>query len=79
MAKLSDEETAMLKRLTDKQKAPDSAPIGRSINVTIDLGDEEQIKRAIKHGFLTADDVADEKGEDEDEGDEVPRRKGYFQ
>jgi len=78
---LSDEERATLKRLQQKEKEPAPAPIGKVINVTVDLGSDEQIARAIKHGFLTADEVAADKGGDDDEdedSDEAPRRKGYF-
>ena len=78
---LSDEERATLKRLQQKEKEPAAAPVGKVINVTVDLGSEEQVARAIKHGFLTADEVADDKGDsdgDEGDGDEAPKRKGYF-
>lgn len=82
MAKLSDEETATLKRLTEKSKAPDAPPMSRGINVTVDLGDEKQIERAIEHGFLTRAEVeADKKdgdGGDDDKDDDAPKRKGYF-
>lgn len=78
---LSEEERATLKRLQQKDKEPAAPPIGKVINVSVDLGSDEQIARAIKHGFLTADEVAEDKGngdgEDED-SDEAPKRKGYF-
>lgn len=83
MAKLSDKEQALLKSLQAKAEAPDAPPIGRSINATIDLGDPKQIELAIKHGFLTADEVEElqEEGEGDGEaenGTETPKRRGYF-
>jgi len=77
---LSEEERATLKRLQQKEKEPAAAPVGKVINVTVDLGDAAQVERAIKHGFLTADEVdADSDGKgDEDEGEDAPKRKGYF-
>jgi hypothetical protein len=77
---LNDEERATLKRLMAKDKEPAAPPVGKVINVTVDLGDEAQVARAIKHGFLTADEVAEDQNGDsgEDEGEDAPRRKGYF-
>lgn len=77
---LSDEEQATFKELQRKAKEPAAAPVGKSINVTVDLSDEKQVARAIKHGFLTAEEVAEDKEGDngDGEGDETPRRKGYF-
>lgn len=77
---LSDEEKAVLKRLQQKEKEPAGAPVGKVINVTVDLGDESQVARAIKHGFLTADEVAEDKGggESDDDDEDAPNRKGYF-
>lgn len=85
MAKLSDEESAMLKRLSDKKNAPDGPSVGKSINVNVDLSDPKQVAAAIKHGFLTADEAddagdkdGDKNGDGDKEGDETPSRKGYF-
>jgi hypothetical protein len=78
---LSEEERATMKRLQQKEKEPAAGPIGKVIQVSVDLGDEAQIARAIKHGFLTADEVeSDRNGSDDEdgEGDDAPRRKGYF-
>jgi hypothetical protein len=77
---LSEEERATLKRLQQKEKEPAAAPVGKVIQVSVDLGDEAQVARAIKHGFLTSDEVEQDKGdEDEDsDSDDAPRRKGYF-
>lgn len=79
---LSDEEKATLRRLQQKEKEPAGPPMGRTIHVNVDLGDESQIARAIKFGFLTSDEVeADQNGgggDAEDEDDEAPNRRGYF-
>jgi hypothetical protein len=79
---LSEEERAVLKRLQQKDKEPAAPPVGKVINVSVDLGDEAQVARAIKHGFLTADEVEQDKngsdGGDDDDGDDAPKRKGYF-
>ena len=81
MAKLSEAENALLKKLQDKADAPDAPPISKSISATVDLSDPKSIAAAIKHGFLTADE-ADELVEDEKEKkekpDATPRRRGYF-
>ena len=79
---LSNEERATLKRLQQKEKEPDAGPVGRSVRVNIDLGDESQIARAIKYGFLTSDEVEEDKngagGDDDEEADDSPNRRGYF-
>jgi len=76
---LTDEEQATLKKLQQKAKEPAAPPVGKVINVNVDLGDEAQVARAIKHGFLTSDEVeADSNGESEEDADDAPRRKGYF-
>jgi hypothetical protein len=77
---LSEEEKATLKRLQQKEKEPAAAPVGKSINVTIDLGDDAQVARAIKHGFLTAEEAeqASDGDESDEDSDEAPKRKGYF-
>jgi hypothetical protein len=84
MAKLSDSEQALLDKLNKKVEAPDAPSVGKSISATIDLGNADQVALAIKHGFLTADEVKEIKeGEEEGEsGDKKvaskPRRPGYF-
>lgn len=77
---LNEEEQKVLKQLQQKAKEPAAAPVGKVINVTVDLGDESQVARAIKHGFLTADEVdQDRNGDESDEdADDAPSRKGYF-
>ena len=82
---LSAKEKEMLERLTKKADEPEAPPVGRSISATIDLGDPKQIALAIKHGFLTSDEVEDLKEEEEGkekegkEGDDTPKRRGYFE
>lgn len=82
MAKLSAAEQAVLDKLQAKMEAPDAPPVGRSIQASVNLGDPEQVKLAIKHGFLTADEVEElkdeEKGDDE-KGDDTPKRRGFFE
>lgn len=85
MAKLSEEEQAAFEKLKAKIEAPDDEPNGRgrseSLEIIIDLGDENAVNRAIKHGFLTAEEaeeMKDEQDKDDDEEpekDEAPRRK----
>lgn len=83
MAKLSDSEKAMLKKLQEKSEAPDAPPVTKSVSATVDLSNEKSIAAAIKHGFLTEDE-AEELVEDEKENGKktssasTPRRKGYF-
>lgn len=81
MAQLSDEEKSTLKKLQEKLKAPDEAPIGKSIHVNIDLGDENQVKAAHKLGLLSglfSDDDEDGGEDGNGEDDETPKRRGYF-
>lgn len=88
MAKLTSEESGLLKRLMAKSEAPDAPPASRHVNVSVDLGDEKQVERAQKLGLLdmfTGDDDTDTddgNGDDGDAGDgdgeEAPKRRGYF-
>lgn len=78
MAKLTDEESNLLKKLMDKQKAPDGPGIGRSISVSIDLGDEMQVKRAQRLGLLDMFNDDDDESPADDTEDTGPRRKGFF-
>ena len=83
MAKLSDAEQKLLDKLNAKREAPDAPSIGKTLNVTIDLGDPEQVKTAQRFGLLDGldddgDGDGDGKGGDDDDGDEPPRRRGYF-
>lgn len=74
---LSEKEAAMLKALSKKAEEPDAPPVGRSVRVNVDLSDPKQVALAIKHGFLSGDDVEEEKEETEDT-EETPKRHGYF-
>lgn len=77
MARLSEDEQKALKALQAKAEAPDEPRAARSINVSLDLGDDEQIKKGIKLGLL--DNIfGEEKPDGEDEEDEAPKRRGYF-
>lgn len=79
MAKLSAEEKETLRRLREKERAPDAPGMARAINISVDLGDENQVKMAKRYGFLPADDDEEEAPEEEEEeGDETPKRRGYF-
>lgn len=79
MAKLTAEEERALKRLMEKREAPDSGPVGRSVNVSIDLGDPKQVERAQRLGLLDLfEDEEPEVDTEADEADDTPKRKGYF-
>lgn len=79
MARLSREEAKMLKRLQQRAEAPDDAPVGRTISAHVDLTDPKSIAAAIKHGFLSSDEVDDDDDDDDDDDPEdTPTRKGYF-
>lgn len=79
---LSEKEKKILERLTKKAEEPDSAPVGKSVSVHVDLSDAKQVALAIKHGFLGADDLDDDDDGDDDgdddKPDETPKRRGYF-
>lgn len=70
MAKLSDEEQQQLDALLSKKDAPDepaSSPQQRTnVNVTIDLENEQQVKRAVKSGLLPASYLDDDEDDDDD-------------
>jgi len=77
---LSEEERATLKRLQQKEKEPAAAPVGKTVHVNIDAGDPKQIAWGIKKGFIDPDEVEEDGNgsEGEEDGDDAPRRKGYF-
>lgn len=80
---LSEKEQEILDKLSKKAKEPDAPPVSKSISATVDLSNEKSVAAAIKHGFLTADEVEDLKEEEaaekkEKKGDATPRRRGYF-
>lgn len=81
---LSAKESKLLENLLKKKDQPDAPPTGKSLNISIDLGDDKQVERAQKLGLfdgIFGDDDDDDDGDDGDDGDgdeEVPRRRGYF-
>lgn len=82
---LSSEEQKLLKKLQKKAEEPDAPAVGRSVNVSVDLGDEKQVRAAHKLGLLSglfSDDSDDDDNDDDDDGDaddeDTPRRRGYF-
>ena len=77
---LSAKETKILESLLKKKDEPDPPSVGKTINVSIDLGNPQQVKLAQQHGFLDMLDEDDEteETEEETEGDEKPNRRGYF-
>ena len=81
MAKLTEEEQAQFEAFQKKMEAPDEPPVGKTVTYVVDLGDDAQVKRARKMGFLP-DDLDAEESKDGDEGeeelDETPKRRGYF-
>lgn len=78
---LSAAEKKALERLQAKAEEPDPAPVSKSISATVDLSDPKSVAAAIKHGFLTADEVEEMKEEEKEDGKKsasTPRRKSYF-
>lgn len=74
MAKLSADEEKVLQRLMRKREAPDT-PSNRTLNISIDLGDNAQVERAQRLGLLDMFDEEEEAGGGEEE---EPERDGYF-
>ena len=85
MARLSREEQEQLDALLARRDAPDE-PAGRqesrvhNVNVTIDLSDEKQVKRAMRLGLLNDADLEDAPPDDDEEPepDETPGRKDRY-
>lgn len=80
---LTKEEAAQLEALQKKAEEPDEEPngaggISRVLNVTVDLGDDAQVERAIKLGLMSAPAADEDEGEEEEGEEESPRRRGYF-
>lgn len=81
MAKLSKEEQAAFDELQAKLDEPDEPERSHSrvenVNVTIDLADETQVKRAVRSGLLPASYLEDDEPGDEGdpEPDAAPNRK----
>ena len=85
--KTKEERRAELEaELADLDK-PEPSPNGntRNLNLTIDLGDPEQVKRALKLGLLEKgdldefDDPADPAGDPEPADDDPPRRRQRYE
>lgn len=68
----------MLAALQKKAEEPDAPPVGKSVSITLDLGNAEQVKQAKRYGFLPADLDDEEEEETPDEEEETPKRRGYF-
>ena len=92
---LTEKEAEQLEALLKKKDAPedDGGGVGKVVNVMIDLGDDEQVRRGLRLGFLQASDLDDDDGDGDDDagddagdddgegGDEGPKRggkRGYF-
>lgn len=82
---LTEEEAAELERLSKKKDEPDSPAATNSrvenINYTIDLDNEEQVKRAVKAGLLPASYLEDDEpdADDKPDDDEPPRRRSRYE
>ena len=83
---LSKEEQDTLEALQRKAEEPEPAPGGgnsRNLNITIDLGDPEQVKRGLKLGLLERgdlDEFDDPVDPDADpDPDDPPRRKTRYE
>lgn len=75
MAKLTKDEEKALADLEAKRDAPDNGR-NESVNITIDLGDEKAVRRAVKSGLLpeSALDEIEDDDDDADADDGKPRR-----
>ncbi len=84
MAKLSDEQKTALAELEALRDAPDDPEPpkhGRmeNVNVTIDLGDEAQVARALRLGLLKESDVKDAPADDDaPPPDDDPKRGSRY-
>lgn len=80
MAKLTDEQAKQLKELQELAEAPDEQSNGPSrvenINLTVDLNNPDQVKRAVRAGYLPASYLEDdEEPEEEEAEEESPARR----
>lgn len=79
MAKLSDEQAKQLADLEALRDAPEEPSGGggssriENLNITIDLNDETQVKRAVRSGLLPKSYLEDEQDEEGDEDDDEER------
>jgi hypothetical protein len=78
---LTEDEKKTLEDLQRKAEEPEPAgPTGsrnEHINLTIDLDNPDQVKRAVRAGYLPASYLEEDEAEEEDEGepDSEPRRR----
>lgn len=82
---LTEEEKAQLEALTKKADEPEPSSSGSSrvenVNITIDLDNEDQVRRAVKAGYLPESYLEDDtppEGDAPPEGEEPPRRKSRY-
>lgn len=81
MAKLTDEQEKALDDLLALKDAPDDPgpSRGENLNITIDLGNDVAVRRALKLGVLTRgeldefDDAPDDDDADADDADDDPQ------
>lgn len=81
MAKLSKREREMLEQLQAKAEAPERPSVAKSLSVSINLGNKEEVALAKRYGFLDDDDDDDDDSDDDDDDkdkEDTPRRRGYF-
>lgn len=79
---LTDQEKATLEALSKKAKEPDPPPLGRSVSISVNMDDAEQVAKAQKWGFLPPDEEppaeGGEGGESGESGEDQPQRGGFF-
>ena len=80
---LTEQEAAILAKLMKKKDEPDAPQHGRSFNITVDLGDEKQVERARRLGLSDLLGLDDTNGDGDSgegaEGEEAPKRRGFFE
>lgn len=84
---LTDEEAKQLEALQKKQSEPEPSNGGRSegrnLNITIDLGDPDQVRRGLKLGLIERGDLDEfddpEPESEPPEGEEPPKRRTRYE
>ncbi len=83
---LTEEEAAELERLSKKKDEPDTPASTHQIvenrNYTIDLDNEDQVKRAVRAGLLPASYLEDDDPDADDDDppdDDAPRRRVRYE
>lgn len=84
MATKAERRKALEAQMAELDNEPDDESNGNgrsrveNVSITIDLGNEDQVKRAVRAGYLDAKYLDDEQPEGEDdgeeEGEEPPKR-----